>query len=148
MKPPTKAIEWERLSDRTRDALVAANVMGWTDLREEKRYYGSVGSARYTALVGKHPEPDTDDEVPAYTTDISAAWQVFDVVAARQRDYVSESWVSRVEGAYGCGFHVSGTLEEIETGETLMPMWVGFASTAPEAIAIAALRSVGVEVST
>jgi hypothetical protein len=107
-------MKWSDMSPRERDALVAVNVMGWEVVR------GTVVPPGY--------ESWSKPEVPSYTTDISAAWEVVEkmdewiVQRARDGDY----WVTV---RFGESWYLSG--------------WV---KSAPEAICLAALKAVGVDV--
>ena len=117
---------------REMDALVAETVMGWTNVSDNIYGYGE-------HLVG-HPPGDTDrvpwkrDFVPAYSTDIAAAWEVFETLTADPSSYpfaqVHRLWL---EDTNSWGWGVS------------VPHWssieiLGSGATAPEALCRAALR--------
>lgn len=117
------------------DSLVAKHVMGWKNLHEEDRYYGSVGSGKYKTLVGDPPEgvqPSIhEDEVPAYSANIAAAWEVVDHILERENGslQIENTW-------YGRGWVVTFNDDEWASG-----------FTAPEAICRAALQYFGHEFS-
>jgi hypothetical protein len=107
---------WADMSPRQRDGLVAEKVMGWN--RDD------VWLGDYEWLF--------NTDVPRYTTDISAAWEVVEKI--RTRFYV-----------------------DIELSEPTLGVTVGLSNmdgevacvtcaTAPEAICKAALTAVGVDV--
>jgi hypothetical protein len=147
------AIVWADLSPRERDALVGERVMGkrywlqqrgefrlavWSDAEWEpgKRHRAPANEAeRHTAtdaltaartgFYGEHPR---------YTTDIAAAWEVVEKMRETDDNMIPcIAW--SVFGYWIAGFVFGGIAD-------------AKAATAPEAIAIAALRACGVEVLT
>ncbi len=84
---------------RKLDVLVAKNVMGWTDLREEE-----YPETKNVVLRGDNPEKlEYRFAVPYFSTDISAAWKVLEKIqgtnalitielAERARCMIFESW--------------------------------------------------------
>jgi starvation-inducible outer membrane lipoprotein len=59
-------VKWSEMTPRERDALVAVKVMGWEVVR------GTVVPPGY--------ESWSKPEVPSYTTDICAAWEVVEMM--------------------------------------------------------------------
>jgi hypothetical protein len=56
---------------REMDVLIAENVMGWAEIREEK-YQGE------RVVAGRPPSETRLSFVPFYSTDIAAAWEVIE----------------------------------------------------------------------
>lgn len=108
---------------RELDALVAEKVMGWASVHPGDEYDPRTpGSLVY---VGITPDQRQLAILPPYTTDIGAAWQVIETLAARgvsldmQYRVFTAEWELNVGGALGYG------------------------ETAPLAICRAALEAVG-----
>jgi hypothetical protein len=134
------------MNARARDALVAENVMGWVDVcvDVDGEYYGYPPSA------------DTSlgcDRVPRYTTDISAAWGAIDKM--KHTDPWEYGRVHLRWGGYGNTLTPKGPHGQMMypnelswecSIETEASGGTGVALTAPEAICLAALRAVGVDV--
>lgn len=66
--------EWDAMTPRGRDRMVARVIFGWD-------------------------VPD-DIAVPYYTTDISSAWQVAEKLRLRVEPYLSMQWMAGVDGRY------------------------------------------------
>ena len=117
------------MTNRELDALVAENIFGC------KLSFDS-NANRYHCLcaVGVHPNKGkTSYYIPHYSSDISAAWEVFTLVSKE----------------IGCLTKLStfpGTWEDEYTWSCDFTTAVGLADTAPMAICIAALRSKGIDV--
>jgi hypothetical protein len=117
------------------DALIAENVMGWK--RQENIAWRTPHVYLYVDHNGHIRLPE---EVPHYSTDISAAWQV--VEAIERRGWFVEVGLCNAE--YGpkkrawCQVGVYGD-NGAYVGEA-------YEDTAPLATCLAALRAIGVEV--
>lgn len=74
---------WDEMTDRERDELVAEKVMGWRRGRPERGNMPWLppGATRSHGGVMN---------IPAYTTDIAAAWQVVEEMARRGYTLVCE----------------------------------------------------------
>lgn len=123
------------MTPREIDALVAEKVMGCKLYRELD--YGVDGNYRFRCdCDGPHGSdtPHSDDfirhSIKSYSTDISAAWEVVE-------KFKSENKSVTVDG----GLYVDGYRFSAEMGHS----WT-IADSAPMAICLAALKSVGVEV--
>lgn len=119
--------KWDDMSPRERDALVAEKVMGWSNIHETKS--STTGGIYYWGRT--HPT-SRSTLVNEYTTDISAAWEVVDVLSA-QGLYVDvfthpDFYIATVRKG-------DGTIV-VETVET----------TAPGAISRVSLLALGVDV--
>lgn len=67
-------MDWLKMSDKEKDALVAERVMGWTDVT-------MIDSRYFTALVGQPPDRSVLDgmpTVPLFTVDLVAAMQIIE----------------------------------------------------------------------
>lgn len=131
---------------RELDALVAEKVMGWTKLLTPE------GEQIFD--YWRSPEPYmrncTSDDIPQYSTDIAAAWQVIDKLTAGdetdedpiqltrghrlRRLYSSADWHSGRNSGWWALFVTDGT-----------PGYGAYGDTAPHAICLAALAAVGVK---
>ena len=123
-------VKWAELSARERDALVAREVLGYTD-------YWPEGAAMNM------------ERVPYYTTDIAAAWEV--VEKMRERGLLVEVGNRAQSVGVGKGWYAFAVSPDYEAcdecGAPYDPDY-SVGATAPEAICIAALRACGVEVET
>jgi hypothetical protein len=124
---------------RELDALVAEKVMGleWAAFYTSSAYgawYSKTNLGPRTKEKGQLPRPDFDS-LPAYSNDISAAWEVVEKIApACDGEFRLERDES---GQWECeiGYHVADACyPRIAKGET-----------APHAICLAALKAVGHE---
>jgi hypothetical protein len=111
---------WNEMSPRERDALVATEVMGLTkfvlssaDLYRQDEFGFSIYDM-YTQIL------------PHYTTDIAAAWEVFEKVTELGAVFKAET------PFWAC--YISTSDEVVK------------AYTAPEAICLASLRALGIEI--
>lgn len=110
---------WNEMSPRERDALVAEKVMG-NDYNDPKYFNSSNNNIRVW-----------DDDLPRYTTDIAAAWEVV--------EKLRPDILLNVQ-PYGDFWHCKAfTVHMHELAHTR-------AKSAPEAICLAALRAKGVEI--
>lgn len=100
---------------RTIDALVAEKVIGWTVKP------GQIGTSH--SVKGHFISPV---DVPRYSTEIAAAWEVVERFLPMQLEFTIGKWE--------CWSYAGEKLCSAEAG------------TAPLAICLAALKSVGVEV--
>lgn len=143
----TETSTWAEMSPRERDALVATEVIGEpappvpTDndglvaagiLADWHRTSNMSPGGSWTLTTSGY---DSGDhllwEPRPYSTDIAAAWQVVEKMADR--------WYVTVEGIRG---HWEAELVHHDVARPIRDSAV----TAPEAISLAALRAVGVEV--
>ena len=123
---------------RELDALVAKKVFGWAIRRES--WYDQEG-LETTVLYDSHDNQlgyahgfdEMPEELPEYSTNIAAAWQVFD--RPEHEAWSIYRWDSAMLEA-GCQWEI-----EDADGNTLAS-----APTAPLAICLAALSAVGAEV--
>lgn len=150
-------MNWNEMSPRERDALVAEKVMGW------KRYAAVSRGNRVVVIAEKlgdcwhihsrsQRDPGTweatDDpltetwNLKRYTTSISAAWEV--VEKMREEGLLFEIGSRVSEGWYAMTMHADYRSCPECDGPYDLPYW--HAPTAPEAICLAALRAKGVEV--
>jgi len=117
--------DWNSMTPRERDALVAEKVMGWTDVK----YASDIDW-----FMGIEPE-QTDygiSFIGEYTTDISEAWAVLNKLK------------ERVE-------YVRTTITDSRRGIKVCVQTIGYSYRAEsvslaEAICLAALRACGVEI--
>lgn len=121
---------------RELDALVAEKVMGWEQVQDPPHTY-----IAYNTPTGfRLPE-----EIPAYSTDLNAAWKV--VEAMRRRGFWCQMRTpfgtpeQKLDDGCWAGFTPHGT-----SGWNGKPDNWTSAPTAPHAICLAALKAVGVEV--
>jgi hypothetical protein len=136
--------QYDALSPREKDALVAEHVMGW---RVRKSKYGhwvvsvpgedssredGYGLDQFDGMTGRNIERqwwDEIDDVPAYTSDISAAWKVVDKMLIAGAD---ARMMSMLDGGWRTAFMTTQELHEAA------------ADSAPESICAAALIARGV----
>jgi hypothetical protein len=111
------AYKWSEMEPRERDALVALRVMGFSNVMVMSREQ-AVGYDYFVHLR----------EVPYYTTDMSAAWKVIEKFHGYEL----------LGSEHGC---ICTLWIDLNTSRTSPNC-----DTAPEAICIAALRAVGVDV--
>lgn len=119
---------------RELDALVAEKVFGWVWVREDTEQPDAVpylvgphGGAFYPSVANKYPELSTaGGDIPAYSTDIAAAWEV-----AMRFDSRGVTW-----NAYDKLYQAEVTQYKPETFAS------GRGETAPLAISRAALKAV------
>lgn len=138
-------MKWSEMTPRERDALVAEKVMG---LNKEDYYsdYDKLSSQKQNVISrgqGWFPEP-----LKNYSTDIKAAWEVVEKLT-------SEKWLafkvlqrpSRADANEAWTKGLKAVVEIIFGGQGVNgPPLTVKASSAPEAICLAALRVVGVEI--
>jgi hypothetical protein len=119
--------KWAEMTPRERDALVAEKVMGWTKIW-------------YNADSDDHPEADcanglcpdgTYTSIPFFTTDISATWGVVEKMH-------QDGFLFDLSNSVGAGY-----IAQFYKGNYYVS---GYIKSAPEAICIAALKVVGVDV--
>lgn len=125
---------WSEMTVRERDAMVHQHVFGF----DMVGFVTPKGYAR-NSWVKEEENRTTWIDVPEYSTDISAAWEIVERLdAQRIRLSMSRFYNGIITGVPTCwGVDFSGDDAE----------WCGTeAQTAPEAICIAALKAVGVEV--
>ncbi len=123
-------MNWANMAPTQRDALLAEKVMGlrvehWTKKHVEVEVDGETETwdLRTGYVLADDP---MHPAIPAYSTDISAAWQI--------AERFDEIIVSRhIPGKYHCDLY-RGAMR-----------YNAIAKTAQEAICLAALRSVGVD---
>ncbi|WP_074951041.1 BC1872 family protein [Alicyclobacillus macrosporangiidus] len=114
---------WSEMTPRERDALVAEQVFGWT---------GCWANPHGLAAFGVPPGKTSRRGIGYYTTDISTAWQIIEHVKSK-------------------GFYIDvlsyadGYVAVTHDGQEPLNL-DGTAPTASEAICIAALKAVGVNV--
>lgn len=131
---------------RELDAKVAEKVFGyvaWTVPRHSGAHAGDVVWLMQPREAILAPPPD----LPRYSTDISAAWQVVEYLLALRRaehQGLSGPPIFRLEGPDSDGEYQAGFVFEntLECGHLSWEGWQGeYASTAPLAICRAALRT-------
>lgn len=113
------------MTDRELDALVAEKVMGW----RIERYM--TNPPKPTGM-GMPPDSTTIAEIPAYSTDIAAAWEVVEKMRAQGFDN-QFSWRADRPGHRSRPFACFGRNGSAE------------ADTLQKAICLAALKAVGVK---
>ncbi len=106
--------------DRELDARVAENIMGWTEINPSV-------SGRGQKYFGMSPGCYTPKQIPHYSSDISAAWNV---IQSQKWESWSMRWDAE-EKMYYCQIQHHGN------------KFIGFAETAPEAVCVAALTATG-----
>lgn len=114
-------MNWDEMSARERDALVAEKIFG-TPLDPYRPGWVIDGNIR-TYLKN-------------YTTDISAAWEVVEKMRERGHDFDAGAW-NKMKPVWSARF----PKEDVNNSH-----YDSLGDTAPEAICKAALRTVGVEV--
>jgi hypothetical protein len=111
------------MTEREIDALIAIHVFGWQKVKNhETAYFKADGRM---------------DELPCYSTDIASAWTVVEAVGPKFRRFE----VHRVGGEYVA--LIEGGDSDVDAAYIASAE----ADTAPMAICLAALKTVGVEVS-
>jgi hypothetical protein len=116
------------VASRELDAIVAEKVMGWSSTRFMNNVH---------RVSARHPVWQEFIVVPRYSTDLAAAWQVVDVLLKR-----NPMQDIHLEHMIGTGWGVSCCYSEEHGG---WDGWV-YGETAPLAICLAALKSVGFEI--
>lgn len=121
---------------RELDALVAAKVMGLSDIRIEPTPAMEIAAGLTDIdhwVYGEHPVRKCGIPLPHYSTDIAAAWGVLNKM-------ISNGWALSLNNKkdFHGGCHV--------IFETLVNHATADAETMEEAICLTALRAVGVEV--
>jgi hypothetical protein len=111
---------WNEMTPRQRDALVAEKVMGWIKSTERPQRW----ITDYGALHEDYWRP---------TSSIAAAWEVVEKMRSNGWEFELDSDVDRIN-------------EWCATFVTLSAVERGISPKAPEAICLAALRAVGVDV--
>lgn len=114
---------------RELDALVAEKVMGWTKRISADHTGSEIKVLRNMGIIYAWKDAERKErglDVPAYSTDIAAAWQVAEMM--RGLDFRLNK-----DGDWVCCF--GGTVA-----------FCGESDTAPHAICLAALKAVGVEI--
>lgn len=115
-------MNWSEMSPRERDALVAEKVMGFTK--------PSLGWGFHELESGSY----VNYPLPHYTTDISEVWEVVDKLK-KKRVFINMGF-SPISNRYAVNFSTVTVMKDSN----------GYAPTAPEAICLAALKAVGVEI--
>lgn len=108
-----------REASRELDAEIAEKVMGWPHDEAENCLYCLMGSIAACNEVTR--------DLPDYSTDIAAAWQVVDKLKATQGFALSYRGIENTPVSWGADF--------CNSGEVL-------AATAPLAICLAALKAI------
>lgn len=120
---------WQSLTPRERDALVAEKIMGLN--KEDVEFGLNMAKSDMT-----YQRSLSISILPDYTTDISAAWEVCNKIYS-----LSEGGATVIkqlyDGMWYCSFNGKGSKQFDVIAE---------ADTAPEAICLAALRAVGVDI--
>ena len=125
---------------RELDAIIAEKVMGW-HLVPVKELCAVLMPPEITGVIWD------DDlimkyQVPPYSTDIAAAWQVVEKIADTQTHFHAQFVLQRELFGWGCGFRKlnwSGAVNE-----SVSPFIIHeHCQTAPHAICLAALKAVG-----
>lgn len=120
------------------DALIAKHVMGLRVLKTGDYLWWVQGGDGGEGEALPKPFP-----IPAYSSDIAAAWSVVERVQRLPREcdfrLLRLNWGGWLSWCAGFGFIATGQGEATVLSE-------GRADTAPHAICLAALRAVGVEV--
>lgn len=110
--------------ERELDVLIAEKVMGWTEIEPDDR----------DAFIGIEPrEGACFWAVPYYSTDIAAAWQVVDKLKHFTLRRKGDSWTVEYRDC-------QNPMDHMVVNDCCASMT---AETAPLAICLAALRSVG-----
>lgn len=139
----SERVTWGNLSARERDALVAERVMGWVKDGGRRGFWFDPADPKLFYASG-YTHDGSDYDFPDFcpTTDIAAAWEVVEklVELGMYPDLISTG----DPVAWRCV--VDKYIEDVDTDEALEWPRSAVAATAPEAICIAALRAVGVEV--
>lgn len=120
--------KWDEMNRRERDALIHQNIFN-IDMAGFKTPSG------YTAnsLVKDEENRTTWIDVPYYTADILAAWEV--VEKFHEHNFLVNYLTDEIPGLSKIGWHAAFDDEHAMGCET-----------APEAICIAALKMIGVEI--
>lgn len=147
----SERVKWADLTPRERDALVAEKVMGLVPCTEwQLLHHGGLSGPAYGLMAGSctlhggHPDQPSRCMPEAlyprpYTTDIATAWEVVEKLDCNfdlhhyPRDTDQETFEVDGPPKTWCAVSVIRYAE-------------AWGDTAPEAICIAALRAVGVEV--
>ncbi len=126
------------------DALVAEQVMGWTNIRADADEIAFVGPR--SGQLGMAPRKDYLETIPAYSTEITAAWPLVEKLGL---------WVFPDEDVWIAGRprSLSGkkyvpNMYMDETGVVDGRIDMVTAATAPLAICLAALQVAGLNLST
>jgi hypothetical protein len=119
--------KWTEMSARERDALVAEKVMGWVDVRS-----GGKENTPAHWFIGRGSD-GLYHHIPNYTTRMDNAWEVAEKLKIA---IIPQAGEPPQNMKY---------LAEVGT-EPFEPKIEVFAPTAPQAICLAALRAVGVEI--
>lgn len=105
------------------DVLVAEKVMGWKDVREDEMMHWD--------FCGQKPHiMDGEFCIPNYSTDIEAAWAVFEHFSSRYIEWNDS------DASWSVQLDFKRRLRDDCRG-------MGYANTAPHAICLAALKAVG-----
>lgn len=139
------------------DCLIAEKVMGWTDVGRHENCTACHGRSGHTEFVphGLPPSYTHRQQVPHYTLDIAAAWQV--VEKLRQKGVVNEHGASVILTAAGNltqhGCYIVDWIWSIARRTNEVPplgdshlYGEAHADTLPLAISLAALRTKGIKV--
>ena len=113
---------------RELDALIAEKIIGWRVDYDSYRHWTDIPGVKAKDLILSEPGyifhgEKTIEDVPHYSTDIAAAWQVAEKVRLTVAPFGADMWSATHDGKY---FRVE--------------------HSAPYAICLAALRACGVEV--
>jgi hypothetical protein len=128
---------------RELDALVAERVMGWTHVGPHPwgKPHGVPPEGRvYNERFGEASRPVGLVEVPAYSTDIAAAWQVVEKI--RNTDEAPDQTYWNFTDCSGCGWRAE-VLQVLTENDMPHLVAYGVGETLPEAICRAALAAVG-----
>jgi hypothetical protein len=118
MRPPPPPENWDELTPRERDEIVAIHVLDWNERRVA----------------------NTED-LPPFSTDLTAAWQV--VAAYPRLRFSLERFESVVDATDPRERTECTTTAGFRDMSDLMPHYCGNAENPAEAICIAALRVAG-----
>ena len=116
------------------NALVAETVMGWTPIT----HYGERGTGFWSTTGSESDGPwIADEQIPAYSTDISAAWEIVERLRlAGCTVRLCGEPAADLRWNWRCT--VTGMAKGYESG-----IWSGSADTPALAICLAALRVLG-----
>jgi ribosomal protein S27AE len=128
---------WETMSAHGRDRLVHKKVMGLCPHVLLAPHADDFKCMRCGLTISREALEDDVSFCPAYTTDIAAAWEVAAKLNLSVIRTESEYLAGNLQGAY---FNDIGVVDGRCTNG------FAFAPSAAEAICLAALRTVGVEV--
>jgi len=139
-------INWQTLTPRERDALVAEKVMGWVWLKYPKedewaQIYLKEGRISYWmdgVCTINTTNKDETPNCPFYTTSIKTAWVIIDKMD-------SEGWVWDLNSHAGWRVRIA---KYSSPDQAIYECSQKFVKTLTESICIAALRAKGLKINT